>query len=685
MESFSAGEFLQGFLEEAGEHLQLVNQNLLRLEQINGGAVKGASSEAVMERIELFKELFRSFHTLKGLSGMVGLKEAVTLSHALEHLLLELQQGRLEFTQQLIDGLFSGTSVLAGVVESLRKPDLAMPEIEGELEKIKGLTERSAQQAQSTPGAAQAAGEVTSVLPGLASYASLLKTVGALEMQKITTAVRAGHTISLVIFAPSEERAERGENVDLVRQQIKEVGSLIKAVPDMQDGRIRFLFLLETAQPLGADTVIADEVISMAAVLPEQAVNGAMNAAAQRGNLDDLTHATMVRVELDRLDEMIRCAGTLMLLRSRLVDTLGKLENVPSPIRRELKQTTHQISRTLRDLRRSVLRARMVPLAEVFNHMPLVARDLARSTQKEIRLVVQGEETELDKLLVERLLEPLIHLMRNAIIHGIETPDARAAAGKDRQGRLTLRGIPQGDHIFVEVSDDGRGVNLEQVAEKAAAAGLLAYGERIDPEQALELIARPGFSTYEAADEGAGRGIGLDVVMKMVHQFGGRMSLETTSGAGSTFRLRLPLTLVILDVLLVRVGQEQYAVPRNSISRIYEIDAGQVVRTEGGELVAAGQGHHVLFRLSDLIQTRQASNGADRLFGLVIYEDDRLESENQQVVVVDQVLDLREVVVQTVTDSLVAKPGISGATELSNGAVVLILDLPVLLRLAAKG
>jgi two-component system, chemotaxis family, sensor kinase CheA len=203
-------------------------------------------------------------------------------------------------------------------------------------------------------------------------------------------------------------------------------------------------------------------------------------------------------------------------------------------------------------------------------------------------------------------------------------------------------------------------------------------------EQALELISRPGFSTRSSADEGAGRGVGLDVVQRMVRSYGGRLSLETTPGQGSVFRLRLPLTLVILEVLLVQVGGERYAVPRENVLRIIEIDPAQVVVMEGGELLPDGDNYQVLHHLDDLVQGNRTRNGAGRWFGLVA-ADDLAGLEQRQVVAVDRVMEIREVVVQTLSDPFLAQPGVGGATELSDGQVVLILDLPTLLRLARRG
>jgi two-component system chemotaxis sensor kinase CheA len=329
----------------------------------------------------------------------------------------------------------------------------------------------------------------------------------------------------------------------------------------------------------------------------------------------------------------------------------------------------------------------MVPLAETFNRMPLVVRDLARTSQKEVRLVIQGENTEVDKQLVERLLDPLIHLVRNAITHGIELPAERARLGKPEQGTLTLSAVTEGDHILVAVTDDGRGVDLDHVAERAVSLGWHAADEPLAAAEAFEIMAQPGFTTRGEADMGSGRGVGLDVVNRGVRSFGGRIRMETTLGQGTTFKLLLPLTLVIVDVLFVRAGKERFAVPRDAVERVIEIESGKITRAESGEMIQEANGFLVLHRLATLMGAGNSASPPRKMFGLIASEDHEFGQENnggQQVLMVDQVIDMREVVVHTLTDPLVARPEFDGATEMGDGSVILILDVQRLLRLARK-
>jgi two-component system, chemotaxis family, sensor kinase CheA len=515
MESFSAGEFLQGFLEEADEHLRNINHHLLRLEEDQRAFQVGEDFS------DTLNELFRSFHTLKGLSSMVGLSPAAVLSHSMETVLQGLQKGQIELSEDLLDRLFAGTHTLSHAVDTLRNPDLPMPDIHLDVEALdpwissrQGLEQQpgsnpsgnrqkkargkkpAARQEKPRAVTSEADAEVpaadaeviaddtaSAMLPGLAAYPDMLNSLEQSERRKIRQAVDAGASFALVVFIPSGERAARGENVDLIRSQLNELGTIIKAVPVMVDGSFRFLFLVAGEHTWDSGPVLADEIIPLAAQVflglvekktpyPAQA-----HPSPDKANPRRLT-GPVVRVELARLDELMYSAGNLVTLRSRLEESITKLNGVPRPVQRELVEIDRQLARALRNLRRSILRARMVPLREVFAQMPLVVRDLARTYQKEVRLVLQGEEIEVDKLLVERLLDPLIHLVRNAITHGIEMPAERTAVGKQPTGMLTLRGIPQGDRFRIELQDDGRGIDIERVTARAQALGWLPPGQQ---------------------------------------------------------------------------------------------------------------------------------------------------------------------------------------------------------------
>jgi two-component system, chemotaxis family, sensor kinase CheA len=280
--------------------------------------------------------------------------------------------------------------------------------------------------------------------------------------------------------------------------------------------------------------------------------------------------------------------------------------------------------------------------------------------------------------MIDRLLDPLLHLVRNAITHGIETPSERTAAGKPAAGSLVIRGAWEGDQILIEIADDGRGIDTNQIQEKAEELGILNPGQTVDQSSLLEVIAKHGFSTLDKAHLGAGRGIGMEVVVQNIRSIGGTIELHSTPGKGTIFRLLMPLTLTILDAIIAQAGNERYAIPRHSVEEVIEIDPADVIKIESGELVTYRQSPLTLTRLSDLFKI-PASKIGDRQFGIIC-----CSREKQAALVVDHLLEMREVVVRAVQDPLVSTPGIFGATDLGDGRAVLILDVPALLFQAGR-
>jgi two-component system chemotaxis sensor kinase CheA len=338
------------------------------------------------------------------------------------------------------------------------------------------------------------------------------------------------------------------------------------------------------------------------------------------------------------------------------------------------------MERQVRTLREAVMRARLAPLSEVFLRMPLAVRDLGRSTGKVIQLMIEGGETEIDKALLDRLIDPLMHMVRNAVAHGIEAPAARAAAGKPAEGAIHLRGRTEGEHVIITVEDDGGGITVEQVRAKAKALGWLEDDRPLTNQDLLELLCRPGFSTQESADMGAGRGMGMNAAAEAIAEMGGTLALDTHPGQGARFTIQLPLTLTIIDAFIVEAGGERFAVPQSAVNEVIEVVPAQITRAVKHDLLPYRGGAIPLVSLHHVFGLPRPP--AARWLGLVTGANDR-----QAALLVDQVLGLRETVVRPLADPLVAEPGISGATELGDGSVVLILNCHELIHhyRAARG
>ncbi|WP_246173581.1 chemotaxis protein CheA [Limnoglobus roseus] len=465
-------------------------------------------------------------------------------------------------------------------------------------------------------------------------------------------------------FSPAPDVAARGVDVNVVRSRLQAVGEILHAEPKSVAGGLQFLFVLAVNPAADFTGWPADNIrvepYSPAAELAEVSDPGQTALP--------LTSVNLVRVDLARLDDIMRSLGEMVLTRARLENSLGRAAQfLPPGERRDLEETVQGLDRQLRDLREGVMRVRLVPIRDLFSRMRLVVRDLTRETGKDIDLVVSGEETEIDKFVVERLADPLLHLVRNAVSHGLESAADRVAAGKPPRGRLALRAAAVGGTIVLEVEDDGRGVQFEAVFARARSAGLIAVDATTDPMAVLDLICAPGFSTRDEVDRGSGRGVGLDVARRAIEQgLAGSLTLDSRQGAGTRFTARLPLTLIVADVLTVSVGGQTYAVPQTVVREVIPVEAGSTIVLENNELIRHHGGVLPLLRLDDLFHhPRPVGSYVALVVG---------DGTSAMALAVDRAVGMREVVVRPLTDLLVQAPGIGGATELGDGRPVLILD-----------
>jgi two-component system chemotaxis sensor kinase CheA len=475
-------------------------------------------------------------------------------------------------------------------------------------------------------------------------------------------------------FTPTLALAEKGININSLRARMQEIGEILKSTPKVKgQGEISFQFQVRTHVDLMA--------------LPEWNSEGLQTVADAHVPVEihkpapKVASSNVVRVDLVRLDELIRMMGEMVTSRARLEDQVKQArKTLPSAEWRAMFESTQTMSRQLRDLRDGVMRVRMVQVGEIFDRMQFVVRDMARESGKRIIVDVVGQETEIDKFLIERLMDPLLHLVRNAVSHGLERPDERKSAGKPPEGRLTLRAAATGENVTIEIADDGRGIDVERVAERARATGLLAPGVLLDDARLLEVICYPGFSTRVEADRESGRGVGMDVVKSTVEALTGTLSLSTEKDQGSRFCIELPLTLAMADVLIVAVRGQTYAVPQSTVREVFEVDPSAVRALEHNEIIAHRGGALPLLRLSEFFKLSEPKQSRDGRFHVFVTGT----GTNALGIAVDRIVGQQEIVVRTIGDSLVQVPGIAGATDLGDEKVVLILDVPALRRSALQ-
>lgn len=631
LNSDDRGEFFDQFLDdyyaECDEHLVSIRRALVTLEdEVGVGAVDRA----------LLDNLFRSFHTLKGISGMVGLAPAEQLAHHLESYLRELRDGTAILSESGYEALAAAVSSLENVIHA-RRNDQPIPSIDDIVKRVQDV----------------------SASPSSAPLMSEPREHDALITRRWQ-----------VEFTPTAELSERGVNVNSVRSRLQAIGELLQAKPIVKGaGEIAFQFVVAT----NADqTVLKD-------LEPDGLVFEALQEEKKtRENqpVPTIAPASVVRVDLERLDELMRIIGELVISRTRLEDQVADLKRVTPPaVWRSLQETSSTMARQLRDLRESVMRVRMVHIGEIFERMTFVVRDLARESGKKIIVQLSGGETEIDKFLVERMMDPFMHLVRNAVSHGLETVSEREAQGKRSEGVLLLSATTAGERIVIKIGDDGRGIDRRLVIERAKVLGLQHENAAIDDQALLDLISTPGFSTRDEADRESGRGVGMDVVKKAIEELGGSISLATKLGAGTTFTIELPLTLAIAEALIVSVSGQRFAVPQSAVREVLEVASASTKALENNEIIPYRGKVLPLLRLARVFEMNQQRGESFHV--LVIGEE-----ANAVGLAVDRILGQREIVVRAIKDPLAQSNGIAGATELGDQHVVLILDIGALRQLA---
>jgi two-component system chemotaxis sensor kinase CheA len=650
-------EFLDDYFAECDEHLTAARHHLLALDRSIG--------QPQLDRATL-DDLFRSFHSLKGISGMVGVREAEQLAHEMESYLRALRDRQIQLSTEGMDVLIAGTRLMEQVVAA-RRAQAAAPDIATVLKQLEAIVsghpDRPAQ-----------------VNPASAAHPSG-HALNADEAAQLEAATAEGKRVWRFEFVPVAELAGRGINVNIVRARLQETGELIHAAPRvMAHGGIAFDFLLATSADESIFAGWSDDGLTYTAYEPPAPIppedRRVEDVAEEVTSAPPTTRApsSVVRVDLGRLDELMRMVGDLVISRSRLDEHLRHIEStMPAAEWRHLQETNLMMERQLRDLREGVMRVRMVPVGEIFERMRFVVRDLAREYNKQVALELSGQHTEIDKLLVERMMDPILHLARNAVSHGLESADERAALGKPPVGRIALRAWAVAESIVIEIEDDGRGIDAGQVARRAQALGMIRDDATIDNATLLDLICAPGFSTRDEADRASGRGVGMNVVKNTILGIGGSFELDTEVGRGTRFTIQLPLTLAIADALIVAAGGQRFAVPLASVREVIEVEPSAVRAFENNEVIVHRGGVLPLMRLARLFRLTESSRRGFHAFVIG-------SGLNAVGVAVDRVLGQREIVVRAINDPLIQVAGIAGATELGDGRIVLILDAATLGR-----
>jgi two-component system chemotaxis sensor kinase CheA len=611
-------QFLNDYFAESEEHLSSARNRMLSLE---------ASGVNKPVETNLLDDLLRDFHSLKGLSAMVGLEEATQLAHHIEDYLKELKRPDTVISMEGIDSVVAGITAIEQVVEAKRR--------------------------SSSPP------DVSLTLLHLQAVAEEVRT-------KPRSMAKSAANLWRFLFRSSPELAERGVTVNAVREQLHKIGQILRASPQVLDGgRVAFEFTVLANVPEAAFSDLRSLGIDF-----ERIRENVPPPAADRPAVPDLETTKVpahnfIRVEMNRLDDLMRIVGELMISRFQLDEVLQR--GAKAEAWSAIEEINGSMERQLRELREKVVRSRMVPVGQVFERMRFAIRGLERELNKTVELRIAGHDTEIDKVVVERMMDPLLHLVRNAISHGLESAEERTGRGKPAAGTIALSAKTAGDVVVIEVEDDGRGIDAAAVTSRARRQGLIGKDETLEPQRLLEIISSPGFTTRDEADLTSGRGIGMAAVKTVVSELGGSINMLTSQGKGTRFTIRLPLTLLIADSLMVHVGSNRFAVLQTAVQEVLAVDSASIKVLENNEIVPFRGGVLPLIRLAELF--RIDTEKRERLHVLVVANGD-----SPVGLAVDRITGQREIVVRSITDALLRVPGVVGATELGDGKPVLILD-----------
>lgn len=679
--SIDLSQFHQVFFEESFEGLQLMESSLLELDCANPDG-------------ETINAIFRAAHSIKGSSSTFGFGAVAEFTHVLETLLDQVRVGSRRLTPEIVDLLLRSVDCLSGMLRSLQAGTALDTAQSREL--IAAFNAILAQQA---------------TVPAVASVPA-----PAVHAPAVQSPAPSGSQDWLITFIPHTNILRTGNEPARMLRELSELGplqctALLDRLPEFtaltpEECHIGWKIHLTTAEdkrkieeifewvvdesdlkiePAAVEAPVQPAVVPVMAALPEAPALVALETITEPVDMADkldtpakqvrATESTSIRVSIEKIDSLVNLVGELVITQSML-GQLGMDFDMSRVAR--LQEGLAQLEHNTRELQENVMRIRMLPISFTFSRFPRMVRDLSRQLGKKAELRLIGEQTELDKTVMEKIGDPLVHLVRNSLDHGLESPADRLAAGKPETGVITLNAYHQGGNILIEISDDGRGLNRDRIRAKAIASGLIGANDPLSDEQIQDLIFQPGFSTAEQVTDVSGRGVGMDVVRRNIQELNGSIDVKSVSGVGSTFTIRLPLTLAILDGQLIQVGEHVYIIPLVSIVESLQPDLALVNRVAGGCDVFRLRNEYIpIIRLAEIFGVVPRNEGLEKCLLVVV------ETGNAKVaLVVDDLLGQQQVVIKSMEANYRKVEGISGATILGDGTVSLILDITDLIQMA---
>ncbi|MGP7817484.1 chemotaxis protein CheW [Niallia sp. 01092] len=679
-------QYLEVFIEESKEHLQACNEHLLELEKNPGN-------------IQIVNEIFRSAHTLKGMSATMGYEDLASLTHEMENVLDAIRNQKITFSPEILDVIFLAVDDLEAMVESIASGGDGKKNVEAVVTKLIAIEKNGMIETQNVVKEEVAVAVAEKKQPtsnydefeltilqqsseqGFYTYEIniRLKQDCVLKAARVYMIFGVLETLGEVIKSnpPVEELEEEKFDYHFIVTFIsKEEENIIKTkimnVSEVEEVEVSAFSTYELAAPetkgiqeekASKDKEEIDAIVNQAEPEKEEVKQGTGTVAKQTSKT--------IRVNIERLD-------ILMNLFEELVIDRGRLEQISQDLNdQELHETVERMSRVTGDLQNIILNMRMVPVETVFNRFPRMVRQLARDLNKKINLEIIGAETELDRSVIDEIGDPLVHLIRNAIDHGVETPEERRANNKREEGTVVLRAYHSGNHVFIELEDDGAGINKKKVLERALNKGLITQetASILTDSQIAELILASGFSTADKISDISGRGVGLDVVKSTIESLGGSITIESQEGKGSLFSIQLPLTLSIISVMLVEIQEEKYAIPLSSIIETAIVHKKDVLQAHNQTVIDfRGKVVPLLF-LKEIFEVPLTRDEDEFYSVIIVRKGDKLAG-----LVVDSFIGQQEIVLKSLGGYLSNAFAISGATILGDGQVALIVDCNALIK-----
>jgi two-component system chemotaxis sensor kinase CheA len=652
-------QYLEVFLEESREHIRNLNRRLLDLEK-NPRDAAGLN------------EIFRSAHTLKGMSSTMGFDKLADLTHHMENLLADLKAGKMHANSKVIDVLFKCVDRLQILVGSIESGQLSTLE---NVDLIKALETIEAGHFEAGATAEQSEHFIYN------DY----------DITILKEALSRGFNAKYLKIGVAPDSMMKAVRAFMVFKILEEAGEIIKSFPpaqELDEGKFEGDFeLIYVSQGDGQAIIERVNQISEVKVLLSRNIDpGTLSVPdpisppskpslllpndEQPGDYGNTPHVKQtVRVDLERLDKIMNLVGELVMHK-------GHLEQIGAGQKQaDLKDTIEQIDRITTDLQSVVMKVRMVPIEQVFNRFPRMVRDLAKEMDKEVEFYIEGKETELDRTVIDEIGDPLLHLLRNALDHGLESPQERLSLGKSRQGTVSLRARHEGNNVYIEVEDDGAGIKLNKVRAQALEKGLISLleAEQLTDEETTRLLFIPGFTTATVVTDISGRGVGLDVVKSKIESLNGEIIIDSRPGLGSRFRIKLPLTLAIIQAMMVSVQHEIYAIPLTSVDETTMISPADIKMIQGQEFIMLRGNILPLLRLARLIGCPAESVDGREIYVVVVHKGDK-----QIGLVVETLIGQQEIVIKSLGRILTGISGIAGAIIASDGNVCLILDIATL-------